>query len=235
MNYLITAAIISLIIFIHELGHFAAARAAKIPVEALSIGFGPVLFRKKYKGTEYRLSAIPFGGYLIPASDVDNFFKISPARRILLSLGGPAANLLTALPMLSLLNVSRGNTSLYDLTLLPFTQAASLLSKMLTALTGMFSHHGDLMGIVGIVSSGDALVPTWGAAAAFAALISLNLALFNLLPVPALDGGKIILALFEYIMPKTKALQIPLSIAGWVLIALLMVYVTVLDVGRIVS
>jgi regulator of sigma E protease len=235
MSYIITAAIISLIIFIHELGHFAAARAAGIPVEALSLGFGPVLAGKKYRGTEYRLSAIPFGGYLMPAADIDQFFRISPARRILLSLGGPAANILTAIPLFSLLNISKGNASLYDIAVLPFAQTAALLSKMLSALTGMFSHHGDLMGIVGIVSSGNALVPTWGAAAAFAALISLNLALFNLLPLPALDGGKILLAIFEYATPKTRVLQIPLSIASWVLIALLMVYVTILDVGRIVS
>ena len=56
-----------------------------------------------------------------------------------------------------------------------------------------------------------------------------------MLPVPALDGGKIILALFEFVSPKARRLHLPLPAAGWVLIILMMAYVTVLDVGRIMS
>lgn len=236
MSYLFTAAIISVIIFIHELGHFAAARAAGIPVAALSLGFGPSLLRKRWRGTEFRLSAIPFGGYLLPeAADPDDFLRISPYRRIVLSLGGPAANLLTAIPLLSVLNAVRGSSDIHSLFILPFIQTASFLSQMVSSLAGMFSHAGELMGIVGIVSSGSSFTSSAAAALTFAALISLNLALFNLLPAPALDGGKIVLALFEFITPRARALHLPLSAAGWVLIILLMVYVTVLDVGRIIS
>lgn len=236
MSYIVTAAIISMIIFVHELGHFAAARLAGIPVAALSLGFGPALMKKRWKGTEYRLSAIPFGGYLLPeATEPDDFFRISPARRIFLSLGGPAANLLTAVPLLAMLNAVRGSYDLYSLILLPFVQIASLLTKMAASFAAMFSHSGELMGIVGIVSSGSAFTSSSAAALSFAALISLNLALFNLLPLPALDGGKIVLALLEYISPRARALHLPLAAGGWVLIIVLMAYVTVLDVARIVT
>lgn len=236
MSYLLTAAIISVIIFIHELGHFAAARAAGIPVAALSLGFGPVLMRKRFRGTEYRFSAIPFGGYLLAeAADPDDFLRISPLRRILLSLGGPAANLLTAIPLFAILNALRGKADLYSMSILPFVQAASFLSKMVSSLAGIFTHSSELTGIVGIVSSGSAFTSSAAAALTFAALISLNLALFNLLPVPALDGGKIVLALFELITPRARSLHLPLAAAGWLLIILLMAYVTVLDVGRILS
>ncbi len=51
-------------IFIHELGHFLAARQRGLIITRFSIGFGPKLFGWKSNGVEYRLSAIPFGGYV---------------------------------------------------------------------------------------------------------------------------------------------------------------------------
>lgn len=56
--------VIGVLILIHELGHFFAARWTGVGVERFSIGFGPVLFRWKGKETEYCLSAIPMGGYV---------------------------------------------------------------------------------------------------------------------------------------------------------------------------
>ena len=53
------------LIFIHELGHFLAAKRAGIKVNIFSIGFGPKLFGVEYDGTEYRLSVLPFGGYVM--------------------------------------------------------------------------------------------------------------------------------------------------------------------------
>jgi len=51
-------------IFIHELGHFLAARQRGLVITRFSIGFGPKLFGWTRNGVEYRLSAIPFGGYV---------------------------------------------------------------------------------------------------------------------------------------------------------------------------
>jgi regulator of sigma E protease len=55
---------LGLVIFFHELGHFAVAKWCNVYVERFSIGFGPILFSRKYGETEYALSAIPFGGYV---------------------------------------------------------------------------------------------------------------------------------------------------------------------------
>ena len=55
---------LGLVIFIHELGHFAIAKWCDVKVERFSIGFGPILWRKVRGETEYALSAIPFGGYV---------------------------------------------------------------------------------------------------------------------------------------------------------------------------
>ena len=65
MIYLLSIAfILSLLIFIHELGHFFAAKLFGVRVERFSIGFPPRLFGKKIGDTDYCISAIPFGGYV---------------------------------------------------------------------------------------------------------------------------------------------------------------------------
>ena len=54
----------SFAIFIHEFGHFVVAKWLGLRVERFSIGFGPALWKKTVGGVEYRVSAIPFGGYV---------------------------------------------------------------------------------------------------------------------------------------------------------------------------
>ena len=77
MEILITIAYIvacvllfALAILIHEFGHFIVALKLGLRVEAFSIGFGPALWKKRVNGVEYRLSAIPLGGY-VSIPDVD--------------------------------------------------------------------------------------------------------------------------------------------------------------------
>jgi len=52
------------LIFIHELGHFLAAKLSGVKVLKFSIGFGPKIIGKQIGETEYLLSAIPLGGYV---------------------------------------------------------------------------------------------------------------------------------------------------------------------------
>lgn len=62
---LVWAAIgLGMVIFFHELGHFAVAKWCDVNVERFSIGFGPILLSWKWGETEYALSLIPFGGYV---------------------------------------------------------------------------------------------------------------------------------------------------------------------------
>jgi regulator of sigma E protease len=63
-SVLLVAIGIGLVIFFHELGHFAVAKWCDVNVERFSIGFGPILWSRKYGETEYAISAIPFGGYV---------------------------------------------------------------------------------------------------------------------------------------------------------------------------
>lgn len=62
--YILVALGIGFVIFVHELGHYLAAKWVGIRVEAFSLGFGPVLLHYKVGETDYRLSLIPLGGYV---------------------------------------------------------------------------------------------------------------------------------------------------------------------------
>ncbi len=55
---------IGILIVFHEFGHLVAAKLSHIPVEVFSVGFGPVILKKKIGETEYRLSAVPLGGFI---------------------------------------------------------------------------------------------------------------------------------------------------------------------------
>ena len=65
MDWLVSLLVLSFLIFFHELGHFLAARLFGVHVEVFSIGFGKRLLSRRWGGTEYRLSAIPLGGYVM--------------------------------------------------------------------------------------------------------------------------------------------------------------------------
>ena len=67
MNFIyiaIALAALGFSIFIHELGHFIAARKRGLIADRFSIGFGPRLFGWHWKGTDFRLSLLPLGGYV---------------------------------------------------------------------------------------------------------------------------------------------------------------------------
>ena len=237
MSYIIVALLIGFVILVHEIGHFIAAKQAGIKIAVFSIGFGPRLIGRKWRGTEYRLSLIPLGGYVLPEIDDEKeFFTIPVNKRIWMALGGPIASFLFPVLCFSLVFSVRNGLSLANVFVKPVLQAVDLLLAMAMALPRIFTHSEQLSGIVGIVAQGGNFVGTnlqnaWQ----FAVLISLNLAVLNLLPVPALDGGKVFLYLLEKIHPKLQRLHVPLAIAGWIFLIGLMLYVTVMDIGKLVG
>ncbi|WP_348519017.1 RIP metalloprotease RseP [Campylobacter sp. CCS1377] len=118
-EFLVTLLVISFLIFFHELGHFLAAKSLGVKVEVFSIGFGKTLIKKTYKNTEYRLSALPLGGYvklkgqddLNPTEenyDKDSYSILSPLKKIYILVAGPFFNIFLAF----LLYIAIGNLGL---------------------------------------------------------------------------------------------------------------------------
>ena len=237
MYYLLIIFILGLLILVHEFGHFLAARRLGVPVQRFSIGFGPVLWSKQSGAVTYCLSAVPLGGYvMLGVDDEIEYLNLPLRKKIGVSLGGLLANLLLVLPLYALMNTLSEGLSVYGLLIAPFPQTAQALGQIFTALGNLFQHGGELSGIVGIVSSGSGYIaPDPLRAIGFTILISLNLAVFNLLPLPPLDGGKIILDLFHRLFSGLSRVYIPAVLTGWLLILGLMVYVTVMDVSRLIG
>jgi len=234
MNYLIILFLLNLLILIHELGHFLAARWMKITIARFSIGFGPKLWGFKKGNTEYWFSLIPLGGYVLPdVEDETNLFQIPIHKRIIFTLGGPFANVILPVFLFGIINIMVRGFSLSGLFIEPFSQTLDLLCKFIAAIPLIFSRSEQLSGIVGIVVQGGQFVGTDILKALnFSILLSINLAILNLFPIPVLDGGKIILYLLEKVHPKLIRLHIPLAIAGWIFIIGLLMYTIVLDIGR---
>ena len=99
-------AVLGVLIFIHELGHFLAARHVGVRVEAFSIGFPPTAWGKKIGETEYRISWLPIGGYVKllgqnvndeDENDPANYASKSIPQRFYILVAGPFMNLLFAL------------------------------------------------------------------------------------------------------------------------------------------
>src|SRR4030067_901841 len=69
---------LGMLIFVHELGHFLAAKLVGIRVDPFALGFGPRLFGFKRGETDYRISAIPLGGYIKMLGQDD----LDPSKRV---------------------------------------------------------------------------------------------------------------------------------------------------------
>ncbi len=97
---------LSLLIIVHELGHFFAAKATGVPVEEFGIGFPPRLYGRKWRGTVYSINWIPFGGFNKIAGEVDPKVPKGLASRgygvrILVLSGGVIMNLLLPFVLLA--------------------------------------------------------------------------------------------------------------------------------------
>ena len=100
VSVLIFILILSLLIIVHECGHFFAARRNGVRVENFSLGFGPQVLKRKKGDTEYSVSLFPLGGYVKMAGDSreefhgksDEYFSQSVGRRFQIIFFGPFLN-----------------------------------------------------------------------------------------------------------------------------------------------
>lgn len=108
--------ILGLATFLHELAHYAVAKRQGVQVDSFSVGMGPILARKMWRGTEWRISALPLGGYvqidgMAPVEDENGDWKapstgyaaLPTLGKIAIILAGPVMNLLLAIALMTAL------------------------------------------------------------------------------------------------------------------------------------
>jgi regulator of sigma E protease len=224
MSYLGILMLLSLLIVIHELGHLVAAKLAGVPVSGFSVGFGPKLWARRWGQVEYALRALPLGGFVMLAVTDEEELRALPLRkRLAFYLGGPLANLLATLPFLSILNGTARGASFYQLVILPFRQIAAACWQLLGVLASLPSRPESLSGVIGIVVEGGRLAQS-GRGLEIAISLSISLAVFNLLPIPVLDGGQITMACLEEVFPRFARLRVPLTLLGMIVLVVVMIY-----------
>lgn len=350
MSFIISLLVLSALIFFHELGHYMAARFMGVKVEVFSIGFGQKIASFHKWGNEWRIAAIPLGGYVRmkgqddsdptkKSYDGDSYNVKTPQQKIFILLAGPLANFILAFflyiavglggpnalkPIVGevvdsspamVAGLKKGDTiktingfelntweqmaktienssgllnlevirdgRIYPLNITPkitksknifgedidkkmigigasgevFSQDLGLIGSLdyaynqtIFASTMIFTSVKKLIfgevpakelgGVISIVKiTSDAAQSGWMSVLFFAALISVNLGVLNLLPIPALDGGHIMFNIYEFITRKavSEAVMIKLTLAGWVVLFGLMGLGLYNDINRMMQ
>ena len=137
MSWIGAIILLSVLVFVHEMGHLLAGLAVGIKAEAFSIGFGPILFKKEIKGIDFRFSAIPFGGYCKFKGEISedgnveegDFLNMSPLKRIIVYFAGPFFNYLFAFLLLTILVSLPSKIDLYSPTVSVFRDGKYMHAK----------------------------------------------------------------------------------------------------------
>ncbi|MBX4195445.1 site-2 protease family protein [Candidatus Parcubacteria bacterium] len=243
MTIIIFLIILSVLVIAHEFGHFWIAKKAGVGVKEFGIGFPPRA-RKLFSwmGTDFTLNWLPFGGFVKMEDEGE--------RKISVLIAGVVANFILAWILFTIVLMLgiEGQDGFVQRGLFDGLWHGLLTTGKITWLTigaiwhllaGAFTGQGSLadvvgpVGLVGLV--GEAKMLGLSYVLYFTALISVNLAIINLIPVPALDGGRILLVIIERVRGKRISPKLfnMINLASFALLILLMVIITVRDIHRL--
>jgi regulator of sigma E protease len=153
--------LLGVMILAHEFGHFLIAKLFRVRVDIFSVGFGPRLWGMRRGPTDYRLSALPLGGYVKMAGDnpaeeragaPDEFLSKPRWQRFLIALAGPVMNVLLAVAVVAALFMHGERQPVY---MERPANVAGVLKDSAAAQAGI--RPGDRL-----VRVNDARVKTWG-------------------------------------------------------------------------
>lgn len=179
-------------VFLHELGHFISSKIFNIKVYEFSVGLGSIFCRFNLKETNFYLKNLPLGGY-ISYSD-DDVFKLSIVKEWIIILSGVLINFLTFIIALSLAynkNIFHMMKMFFVKILLPFSSAMF-----------NFSDYAVLDNNLNNALSSIAKLSSFNDLYFILACINLSLVISNLLPIPILDGGQIIMSIIRRLSYK---------------------------------
>lgn len=226
----------TIVVVAHELGHLFAAKALGVKVYEFSIGFPfspkvATLFR--VKETAFTVRLLPLGGFVAFSKDGEEdpsgYLRLEKWKRAVIAFSGPAFNIALAFTALWLSSWSASD-------------AIHSMHAAVTGFVGLFSNSGgpglldSLSGPVGIaVAAGEAAQSGAAGFLFFTGMLSLSLAILNLLPFPALDGGQIAMLALEALRRKdfSPAAHGAITAAGIFLFIALTVLVSYRDIYRL--
>lgn len=243
--------IIGFSVTIHEFGHYIASKISKVNVSEFSIGISFGFLKKwhifNYKETKFVLGLLPIGGYIKFQEDetdpLETLRKISPKKRIFILAAGSTVNILVGI---LLVFIGYLLLSTYDIS----DAFQKSIKLFLTSIYGLFIFINDfifggaiknigsnsgLLGPVGIANiAGQALEKGIAPFVGLTGIINISIGLMNLLPIPVLDGGHIMVTLIEYFRKKNFELKTyqNMTTVGVIILVFLMCVATLGDFVR---
>lgn len=231
--------LLGILVFIHEGGHFVISKLCKVKVNEFSIGFGKVIYSKKIKETLYELRIIPLGGFVklegeeTPSEEEGSFSKAPVWKKILIVAAGGLVNIIFAIILFFLLA-----TLYYKYPINVAIQATANYSySIIESLKILISGNVSIKEFVGPVGISNIVVQTTDFAnyIYLISAVSLSLGVTNLLPIPPLDGGKILIYIIELIRrkPLKEEVEMAIQTTGFICIIALSLFVMINDIGNI--
>lgn len=242
--------LLGFLILIHEGGHFTVAKLCKVRVNEFAIGFGKVIWQKQGKETKYSLRLIPLGGFCNmegedEESDAEgSFSKSSVWRRMAIVVAGATVNILFGIlvyfilvSMVGIQFLDPAKDTILNRIYYGAKGTGEFIATIFDSMKMLFSGGLQTDQMVGIVGISEVVVQTNGIInyLHLLAVISVSLGVTNLLPIPALDGGKILILLIEVIRRKPMKLETEakIQLIGFSILMALTIFVTYNDILRI--
>lgn len=231
--------LLGFLIFIHEGGHFLVAKLCNVKVNEFAIGFGPTIWSKQGKETKYAIRLIPLGGFVSMEGEDEeseherSYSNASIPKRVAIVAAGAVVNIIFGLIVYFVLVAI-----VYKDILIALQATGGFVSSIFESLKMLFTGNigiKDLSGPVGI-SKVVSNTTTFANYIYIISAISVSLGVTNLLPIPALDGGKILLLLIEAIRnkPLKKETEIQIQLIGFSILIALSIIVTYNDIIKII-
>ena len=231
--------VLGFLIIIHEGGHFLIAKLCKIKVNEFSVGFGKEIISKKKAETKYTLRLIPLGGYvnLLGEEEVSeeegSYSSASILKRFTILIAGATINIIFGIIVFFIL-ASIVNNSLK----LGLIVTQNYLGNLAESVVSLFTGNVTKEQVVGPVGISAMIVKTNGFIDFFylMSVISISLGVTNLLPIPGVDGGKILFLFIELIRrkPLKEEVEMKITLIGLALLLTFAIMVTVKDVINII-